>query len=433
MKVVFETALGSYQVQRLPLRTKQPLQAWDAADELLLNTLAQEHPENLTDLTNNTDKQTSGLLLINDQFGALATALYQHTPHCWSDSSISHEASEFNLQENFAYQQNGEDVDTQNHTLNYKAIKSTEALQGSYSVVLIKIPKTLALLEQQLSTLSLHISADTLIIAAGMTKHIHNSTLALFEKYIGTTKTSRATKKARLIFSQYDKSQNDLDKQSPLIESRYFCEQLNAELISYANGFSRERLDIGARAMLQALEKNVVPNANNIADLCAGNGVLGLYALKKLIAQKAFTGEPESNNTEGSHSKNDNLTMSFIDESYMAIAAAQSNFDSLTQTEIDSNIQGYFIAQDGIRAKKQNRYDWIICNPPFHIGTSTDTSVAKRMLQQSFQALQVNGQLWVVANRHLDYADTIQDLFKNHQILLSNSKFIVISAVKNRA
>lgn len=429
MKVVFESSLGSYQVQRLPLRTKQPLQAWDAADELLLNTLAQEHPENLTDLTNNTDKQTSGLLLINDQFGALATALYQHTPHCWSDSSISHEASEFNLQENFADQQNDEDGDT----LNYKAIKSTEALQGSYSIVLIKIPKTLALLEQQLSTLSLHISADTLIIAAGMTKHIHNSTLALFEKYIGTTKTSRATKKARLIFPQYDKSKNVLDKQNPLIESRYFCDQLNAELTSYANGFSRERLDIGARAMLQALERNVVPSANNIADLCTGNGVLGLYALKKLIAQKAFTSESESNNTEGSHSKNDNLTMSFIDESYMAIAAAQSNFDSLTQTEIDSNIQGYFIAQDGIRAKKQNRYDWIICNPPFHIGTSTDTSVAKRMFQQSFQALQVNGQLWVVANRHLDYADTIQDLFKNHQILLSNSKFIVISAVKNRA
>lgn len=440
MKVVFETALGSYQVQRLPLRTKQPLQAWDAADELLLNTLAQQYPEKLTDLTDKTDKQTSALLLINDQFGALATALYQHTPDCWSDSFISHQASEFNIQDNFAEKQNGEDGDTIQRTVNdtlnyplnssrnYRPIKSTEALQGNYSVVLIKIPKTLALLEQQLSTLSQHISADTLIIAAGMTKHIHNSTLALFEKYIGTTKTSRATKKARLIFSQCDKSQNDPDQQSALIESRYFCEQLNAELISYANGFSRERLDIGARAMLQALEKNDVPNAHNIADLCAGNGVLGLYAVKKLIAQKAFAGD-----TEGNQPKDDKLTISFIDESYMAIAAAQSNFDLLTQSEIDSNIQGHFIAQDGIRAKKQNRYDWIICNPPFHIGTSTDTSVAKRMLQQSYQALQVNGQLWVVANRHLDYADTIQDLFKNHQIILSNSKFIVISAVKNRA
>ena len=96
----------------------------------------------------------------------------------------------------------------------------------------------------------------------------------------------------------------------------------------------------------------------------------------------------------------------------------------------DQYINVAFVAQEGIAAKKHKRYDWILCNPPFHIGNTTDTSVAKRMFQQSFQALQRNGQLWVVANRHLDYPDTIQSLFKNHQIIFSNTKFVVILAVK---
>ena len=445
MKVNFETALGSYRIQRFPLRAQQPLQAWDAADELLLNTLAAEYPKCLS-------SSESRVLLVNDQFGALATALHAQQPDCWSDSTMSHAATDFNLHENFDSVDDGK--------YGFTAISSVSDLQGHYDLVLIKVPKTLALLEQQLTMLSGHVTERTLVIAGGMTKHVHNSTLGLFETLVGPTRTSRATKKARLIFSEPKLSNADLPV-AHLIESRYQCDPLHAELISYANGFSRERLDIGARAMLQALDKYPTPMGNNIADLGCGNGVLGLYALQKRLSQ------PAARVASASAA----VSLSFIDESYMAIAAAQKNFErlhgalsagcdrplknSIHQTvtdepnvraaiddsaelehEVEAEHSGEqyinvaFMAQEGIAAKKHKRYDWILCNPPFHIGNTTDTSVAKRMFQQSFQALQRNGQLWVVANRHLDYPDTIQSLFKNHQIIFSNTKFVVISAIK---
>ena len=445
MKVKFETSLGSYRIQRFPLRAQQPLQAWDAADELLLNTLVAEYPECLT-------STESRVLLVNDQFGALATALHTQQPDCWSDSTMSHAATAFNLHEN---------VDSLDKSYyGFTAISSVSNLHGHYDLVLIKVPKTLALLEQQLTMLNGHITERTLVVAGGMTKHIHNSTVGLFEALVGPTRTSRATKKARLIFSEPKLSDADLPAPE-LIESRYQCEPLHAELISYANGFSRERLDIGARAMLQALDKYPIPMGNNIADLGCGNGVLGLYALQKRLSQPAACVASASAA----------VSISFIDESYMAIAAAQKNFETLHgglsgESEIllqdsgqqsvhdqsdavadiddgakleheaeaehsgDQYINVAFMAQEGIAAKKHKRYDWILCNPPFHIGNTTDTSVAKRMFQQSFQALQRNGQLWVVANRHLDYPDTIQSLFKNHQIIFSNTKFVVILAVK---
>lgn len=65
--------------------------------------------------------------------------------------------------------------------------------------MLIKIPKTLALLEQQLRALRLVVTPQTRIIAGAKARDIHNSTLELFEKILGTTTTTLAWKKARLI------------------------------------------------------------------------------------------------------------------------------------------------------------------------------------------------------------------------------------------
>ncbi|ETJ30814.1 hypothetical protein Q604_UNBC14677G0001, partial [human gut metagenome] len=66
-------------------------------------------------------------------------------------------------------------------------------------VVLIKVPKTLALLEQQLRALRKVVTSDTRIIAGAKARDIHTSTLELFEKVLGPTTTTLAWKKARLI------------------------------------------------------------------------------------------------------------------------------------------------------------------------------------------------------------------------------------------
>ena len=71
--------------------------------------------------------------------------------------------------------------------------------EQTFDLILIKIPKSLALLEHQLYALRSRLHANTQIIAAGMTRNIHKSTLNLFESIIGPTTTSLAWKKSRLI------------------------------------------------------------------------------------------------------------------------------------------------------------------------------------------------------------------------------------------
>ena len=404
-KIRLKTTLGSFKIQRLPLRKSETLQAWDAADELLIDNLATQHA-NLLDEQKGNDKR---LLIVNDQFGALTTTLHLQKPDSWNDSSISHLAAKLNYQANF------NDKLSNSDDIKINTISSTESLIGHYAMVLIKVPKTLSLLEQQISTLRQHVTAETVIIAGGMSKHIHNSTLALFEKHLGETSTSRATKKARLIFCQVDKN-NLLEETKPdLTVTRYFAEPLNSELISYANGFSRDRLDLGARAMIQAMNDNIVPDATNIADLGCGNGVLGLHALSSI--------------GKDINKQDKQRTITFIDESYMAVAAAKQNYQTVLSDTDKKNARPLFMVQDSIK-KLDTCYDWIICNPPFHIGTAMDTYIANRMFQQSHATLQRNGQLWIVANRHLKYEGQINKIFKNYKIILSNKKFIVLTATK---
>ena len=410
-KIRLKTAVGSFTIRRLPLRKSETLQAWDAADELLLEYFASQYPAALDSSasdpsTLDTTKSDHRLLIINDQFGALTTSLHLQAPDSWNDSSISHLAAQLNYQNNLNIGHSNENINT---------IASTEPLTGNYSIVLIKIPKTLSLLEQQLCILRQHVNEETLIVAGGMSKHIHNSTLALFEKQLGDTSTSRATKKARLIFCKVDKNNLKAETDHALIATRYFADPLNSELICYANGFSRDRLDLGARAMVEAMDNNTLPDAENIADLGCGNGVLGLHALSSIAKDI---------------NKQDKLrSISFIDESYMAVAAAKENYLNLIGDADKKNTSPSFMVQDSIK-KTDNKYDWIICNPPFHIGTAMDTYIANRMFQQSHAGLQSNGQLWVVANRHLRYENQLKKLFKNYKIILSKKKFVVITATK---
>jgi len=80
-------------------------------------------------------------------------------------------------------------------------LQSDQPFNGPYDCVVIRIPKILALLEEQLIRLHSHINSKTLIVAAGMIKHLPRSAGDLLQRYIGPVQASLAEKKARLLLS----------------------------------------------------------------------------------------------------------------------------------------------------------------------------------------------------------------------------------------
>ena len=73
-------------------------------------------------------------------------------------------------------------------------------------------------------------------------------------------------------------------------------------------------------------------------------------------------------------------------------------------------------------------YEGIVMNPPFHVGRSPDASLGRAFIQAAARILVPHGKLWMVANRHLPYEDTLSECFRNVEVIGGNGAFKLFHA-----
>jgi 16S rRNA (guanine1207-N2)-methyltransferase len=368
---------GQFQLQRLPYRKQELLRAWDAADEYLLNHFA-EHCAPAPD---------AKIVIVNDSFGALALALADYQPFAISDSYLSQQATQLNL------------VANQRQNQQVTLLDSLSLPATGIDYLLIKAPKTLALLEYQLHRLRPLLKPNCTVIVAGMVKNLPPTLWKVLEKLIGPTKPSIAIKKARMIFAELDP---DLSIPPNPYPSVYRLEGTELTISNHANVFSRDSLDIGTRFLLQHLPTNRA--YQDIIDLGCGNGVVGVSIALQLPVAKLW----------------------FVDESFMALASANQNFVSA----LSENRSAEFVATNCLDGFAANSADCVVCNPPFHQQHTVGDHIAWQMFQQAHKVLRKGGELRVIGNRHLNYHLSLKKLFGNCRQVASNAKFVIFSSQK---
>lgn len=397
---IFSSALADYDLERHPQernKSAAALQAWDASDALLLEHVRQQ----------GWLEQAKNILLVNDSFGALAVNLGAakkptHSISSWSDSLLSHLGMDANLQRNQVSNA-------------VQKLTSLQAPSDRFDLVLIKLPKTLALLEDQLIKLLPSVTTSTVIIAAGMVKYIEASHYRLFERYLGTTRSSLSQRKARLIFVNAAGNEKLIEPVSNPYPDSYQANDLQTDvpltLHNHANLFCRQKPDLGARFFVEQFQQ--LPAAQQLIDLGCGNGLLGICAKRAIDQQYSLD----------SHCR-------FVDESYMAVDSARINF---IETFGNPSRADFFVSHCLEQVPKQvdaNQPDLVLCNPPFHQGNSLGDQIASQMLQQSFRVLRPGGELWIIGNRHLSYHNKIKRIFGNCSTIDSNKKFVVLRGWK---
>jgi 23S rRNA (guanine1835-N2)-methyltransferase len=389
------------ELRRYPFRSDDLLQAWDSADELLLQhlstsgasggQLAEGDHDKVAVMPDRAqmwmDLRGQRILIANDSFGALTCALANCGAEItsYTDSFVAAKATRLNL------------ARVKNIPASLKLISDLAELSGVYDLVLSRVPKNMSFFEDLLCRESEHLGSHSRVVCTAMVKHLPKTAFDLLNQLIGTTTTSFEKKKARLIFANFEK----LPTRTP------FPLQVNIEKFSepfthHSNLFSREKLDIGTRFFLEHLP---VGNFQTILDLGCANGIVGI-AVQKMNPQAKII---------------------FTDESKMAIQSAQMNADRFSPSANHT-----FVWTNGYENQPKESVDLVLCNPPFHQQNIVGDFIAHQMFVDARNVLRAGGQLRVIGNVHLPYPGLLKKIFGNSKVIATNDKFMVVDSFQPR-
>ena len=390
MNTSVTNAYGSFELTRFPLypksKAQQNLQAWDGADTLLI-----EHLHQLA------LPKSARVMIINDQFGAISCALARdRSPNniiIQSDSFLSLTAIERNFNAN-----NIELPEQLYRSTEVNAIKT--ALGGDcVDHVVMRIPKSLSLLEHQLHELKPLINEKTKIVASSMTKTLSKNTRSIFEKVLGPSTQSLAAHKARLIHcTPVFKSEPEQQGSSTTYPRTFNAHGLS--LSCHANVFAEGRVDPGTQVFIAHLPQ--MTEKESLIDLGCGSGIMGILSARACHAKQAY----------------------FCDESFMAVDSARQN-----STSNLADVEVYVEAGNSI-PEHFPEVDLVVCNPPFHQQQAMSTDMAMHMFKDAYKHLKPGGELWIVANRHLSYFGPVKRLFGHCENMAQHAKYVVLRAKK---
>ncbi|BBA96083.1 putative ribosomal RNA small subunit methyltransferase [Actinacidiphila reveromycinica] len=377
----FSSPWGDLDLTRYPDEPREQLRAWDAADAYALRHLAD---------SGTAAAAPGATAVVGDRWGALTTALAVHggtRPTLVTDSYLGRRAAEANLRRNAP-------------TAAADLRTTRDEPPARVDLLVVRVPKSLALLEDQLHRLAPAVHAGTTVLGTGMVSEIHTSTLRLFERIIGPTTTSLAVRKARLVFSTPEPGLARGANPWPL---RYALPDgigamSGRTVVNHAGVFCADRLDLGTRLLLAHLPERTGPD--RVVDLGCGNGVLGTAAALA----------------------NPDADVLFTDESYQAVASARETFHANAVPGATAR----FAVGDALTALPPGSADLVLLNPPFHSHRATTDAAARRMFGTASAALAPGGELRVVANRHLGYHVRLRRLFGNCDVVAANPKYVVL-------
>jgi 16S rRNA (guanine1207-N2)-methyltransferase len=165
-----------------------------------------------------------------------------------------------------------------------------------------------------------------------------------------------------------------------------------AELRSCPGAFAADRLDVGAAALIEAME---VAPGTDVLDLGCGTGLVTLAAARR------------------------GARVTGTDVSARAVATALATLTANGVPEAAVHLC------NGAAAVESASIDTVVTNPPFHTGHDIDFEVAQLFVAEAARVLRPGGELFLVANAFLDYESWLRDAFHHVDIASTTPQFRV--------
>ncbi|TDK48075.1 class I SAM-dependent methyltransferase [Antarcticimicrobium luteum] len=162
--------------------------------------------------------------------------------------------------------------------------------------------------------------------------------------------------------------------------------------------FSADGIDPASEMLAQALPRHL---GAHVADLGAGWG----YLATRLLADDRLE------------------SLDLIEADRIALTCAMENVR-------DPRARFHWV--DAALFRAAGPLDAVVTNPPFHTGRAADPSLGQSFIQAAARLLGPQGQLWLVANRHLPYEAALEAGFTETQEVAGDGRFKVLRAARPR-
>jgi 16S rRNA (guanine1207-N2)-methyltransferase len=85
---------------------------------------------------------------------------------------------------------------------------------------------------------------------------------------------------------------------------------------------------------------------------------------------------------------------------------------------------------DATRHDPRAPWDGVVMNPPFHAGRAADPGIGRAFIAAARRGLSPQGQLWMVANRHLPYEADLQAGFRDLTVIGGDGSYKLFHAAR---
>ncbi len=85
---------------------------------------------------------------------------------------------------------------------------------------------------------------------------------------------------------------------------------------------------------------------------------------------------------------------------------------------------------DALTFRPEKAVDAVVCNPPFHTARAADPGLGAGFIRAAARMLHPGGTLWLVANRHLPYAATLAEAFREVEEIGTDPGFRLTRAAR---
>lgn len=160
--------------------------------------------------------------------------------------------------------------------------------------------------------------------------------------------------------------------------------------------FSADAVDLASALLVDALPEDM---KGTVVDLGAGWGFLSAHVLTRPAVTK----------------------LHMIEAGHMALECARRNV-----TDERAN----FHWADATNWEPPDRVDAIVMNPPFHTGRAAEPQIGQAFVAAAARMLSAQGDLWMVANRHLPYEAELKKRFAQVEEIGGDARFKLFHAMR---